>query len=502
METEVTYRELPVGYLVPTKDNPRRLRENSQPFLELRESVSAVGVKVPVHVRNHPKGEGWKEILAGERRWKAACLAGIKTIPALDHGDLPDAEAFEITFIENWCREDLSPIEEGRAAQLLLEKLHGDWEAAAAKLKVSADTLRRRVRIMKLMPEWQAWFEAEKSPIADWTTAHLELISRYDKTQQLAILKDLETSYWVSGATVKTLRGYLDDRMRQLARAPWPLEDRGLVRTASPCTECLKRSGCNPALFVLEDEPSEISQSDRCTDPTCWDKKLKAWIKRRVKELSAEHENLIKISTDNGSRGSHTLGPWQYEKSKQGSKDAVPAVVVQGETDLGELLWVKTPGQGRATGREKEPKKTAAQLAEEAIKRDREDYLYDKFTALINATANQKKTMGEDPIPTPPVAKTLALLHVYGMQVDNHNQEDAVRLLKKAAKLPTSGKKLADAIWPGIANVIAEFMWDVDLTEARAICDLAGLDFADWEEEAKRKFPDLEQLPAKKKGKK
>lgn len=490
-EREVTYRELAVTELVPTKDNPRRLRESSQSFIELRESVKAVGVKVPVHVRNHPEREGKLEILAGERRWKAACLEGLKTIPALDHADLGDEEAFEITFIENWCREDLSPIEEGRAAELLLEKLGGDYEAAAAKLKVSADTLRRRVRIMKLMPEWQAWFEAEESKIADWTTAHLELIARYDETQQLAILKDLEASYWVTGATVKTLRRYLDDRMRSIARAPWPLDDGRIVRTAGACNLCLKRSSCNPALFVLDDEPSEISESDRCTDPQCWDKKLKAWIKRRVKELSAEHENLIKISTSFGSRGSHTLGPYQYYKATERSKGAVPAVVVQGETDLGELLWVKPHGTAAQGNKKEEPKKNARELAEEAIKRDRENYITEKFEALINATANQKKTMGADPLPTPPVAKVIALLHAYGLQAPY--ADDPVKRLKAAVKLPTSGKKFADAIWPGVANCMAEAMRDVELPEIKAVSELAGIDYKALEKEAQAKYPDLEK---------
>ncbi len=112
-------RELPVELIAANPKQPRR-RFDEDALQGLAESLGERGVLQPVLVR--PKPGGTYELVAGERRWRAARLAGIERIPALVRTH-DDAEAIELALIENMAREDLSPIEEARACAALVEEL-------------------------------------------------------------------------------------------------------------------------------------------------------------------------------------------------------------------------------------------------------------------------------------------------------------------------------------------------------------------------------------------
>ncbi len=112
-------RQLPVELIGPNPRQPRR-RFDEQALAGLASSLGARGVLQPVLVR--PKAGGTYELIAGERRWRAAKLAGLDRIPALVR-PRGDAEALELALIENMAREDLNPIEEARACAALVEEL-------------------------------------------------------------------------------------------------------------------------------------------------------------------------------------------------------------------------------------------------------------------------------------------------------------------------------------------------------------------------------------------
>jgi len=112
-------RELPVELISPNPRQPRR-RFDEQALAALAGSLGESGVLQPVLVR--PKAGGTYELIAGERRWRAARMAGLEAIPALVRARA-DAEALELALIENMAREDLSPIEEARACAALVEEL-------------------------------------------------------------------------------------------------------------------------------------------------------------------------------------------------------------------------------------------------------------------------------------------------------------------------------------------------------------------------------------------
>jgi ParB family chromosome partitioning protein len=116
---ESELRELPVELIAPNPKQPRR-RFDQDALGALAGSLAERGVLQPVLVR--PKAGGTYELVAGERRWRAAQIAGLTTIPALVR-QREDAAALELALIENMAREDLSPIEEARACAALVEEL-------------------------------------------------------------------------------------------------------------------------------------------------------------------------------------------------------------------------------------------------------------------------------------------------------------------------------------------------------------------------------------------
>jgi ParB family transcriptional regulator, chromosome partitioning protein len=112
-------RDVPVESITPNPRQPRR-RFEEESLNALAASLGDRGVLQPVLVR--PKPDGTYELIAGERRWRAARIAGLERIPALVR-ERGDAEALEAALIENMAREDLNPVEEARACAALVEEL-------------------------------------------------------------------------------------------------------------------------------------------------------------------------------------------------------------------------------------------------------------------------------------------------------------------------------------------------------------------------------------------
>jgi len=112
-------REIAVGEISPNPHQPRK-QFDDEALAGLASSLAANGVIQPVLVR--PKADGTYELVAGERRWRAAQLAGLERVPALVR-DHTDAASIELALVENMAREDLNPVEEARAVAALVEEL-------------------------------------------------------------------------------------------------------------------------------------------------------------------------------------------------------------------------------------------------------------------------------------------------------------------------------------------------------------------------------------------
>ena len=140
-EADRELRELPVELIVPNPQQPRT-RFDEQSLQALADSLSQRGLLQPVLVR--PLHGGRYELLAGERRWRAARLAGMQSIPAIVRAN-EDASRLEAALIENMAREDLNPVEEARACAALVEEL------GLTRAQVGARVGRGRVAVSNLL---------------------------------------------------------------------------------------------------------------------------------------------------------------------------------------------------------------------------------------------------------------------------------------------------------------------------------------------------------------
>jgi len=138
-------RELPVALIAPNPNQPRR-KIDGESLQALADSLDAQGVLQPVLVR--PRHGGY-ELIAGERRWRAAQLAGIERIPALVR-PTDDAQTLELALIENMAREDLNPVEEARACAALAEELGLTREEIGRRVGRSRVAISNLVRLLDL----------------------------------------------------------------------------------------------------------------------------------------------------------------------------------------------------------------------------------------------------------------------------------------------------------------------------------------------------------------
>ncbi len=134
-----------INEVEPNKNQPRRTFDEDA-LLELAESIKQHGVIQPLIVKKRDK---YYEIIAGERRWRAAKMAGLKEIPIVIK-DLSDQEIMEVALIENIQREDLNPIEEAQAYQRLIKEYNYKQDELAERVSKSRVAVTNSMRLLKL----------------------------------------------------------------------------------------------------------------------------------------------------------------------------------------------------------------------------------------------------------------------------------------------------------------------------------------------------------------
>ena len=162
----------------PNRDQPRK-NFDEDALLELAESIKQFGLLQPILVQER---DGYYEIIAGERRWRAAKIAGLKEVPVIIK-NLTDQEIVEISLIENIQREDLNPIEEAQAYKRLLNEFHLKQDEVAERVSKSRTAVTNSMRLLKLCDEVQHMVVNEMI-----TTGHARaLLSIEDPEEQYMI---------------------------------------------------------------------------------------------------------------------------------------------------------------------------------------------------------------------------------------------------------------------------------------------------------------------------
>ncbi len=153
-EKHAELKSLPIDLIEPGRYQPRRQMQK-EALEELAHSIRSQGIIQPIVVRHH---ENHYEIIAGERRWRAAQMAGLEEIPVIIR-DIPDEAAIAMSLIENIQRQDLNAIEEAVALQRLIDEFQMTHQEVADAVGKSRASVTNTLRLLKLNPDVRSLVE-------------------------------------------------------------------------------------------------------------------------------------------------------------------------------------------------------------------------------------------------------------------------------------------------------------------------------------------------------
>lgn len=224
-------RELPVDLIAPNPNQPRRSID-SEALTALAASLGEQGVLQPVLVR--PK-DGRYELIAGERRWRAAQAAGLECIPAIVR-PAGDAETLELALVENMAREDLNPVEEARACAALLEELGLTQEQIGQRVGRSRVAISNLLRLLELPDE--ALRLLEQGTLSEGHGRAL-LMAR-DQTARLRLARSAAREGWSVRVTERKARASnegADAGEREAPGAAWHPDQEAVARSITDTLE-------------------------------------------------------------------------------------------------------------------------------------------------------------------------------------------------------------------------------------------------------------------------
>src|SRR5713226_393658 len=329
--------DIPLERIRESTTNPRHVFDETK-LREFADNIRLHGVLQAILVRPAPDGEdGAYELVAGARRFRASKLAAKSTIPATVR-DLSDSECREIQLIENLQRAEIHELDEGIGYRSLMD-LKPDFytvEMVAAQVGKSPSYVKGRVSLTELIPAAQTAFYEGKL-----TVTHALEIARLQPNDQERAMMECFPGHRSTGSilkdrkaealTVRQLREWIEREIHlDLKNAPFDTEDANLLPAAGTCSACSKRTGNNPLLFP------EIKNRSLCTDPSCHQAKIQAFVQLRVSPLVREGQKPVQISESPSwqvlSRAPNTLYEGQYRRAEREGEcpHTQVAVVVDG----------------------------------------------------------------------------------------------------------------------------------------------------------------------------
>jgi ParB family chromosome partitioning protein len=218
-------RELPVGLIKP---NPKQPRTSFDPeaLAGLAASIESSGVVQPLLVR--PLHDGSYELIAGERRWRAARQAGLEKVPAIVR-DSEQAERLQVALIENMVREDLNPVEEARACAALVEDLGLSKEELARRVGRSRPAVSNLIRLLDLPDE--ALELLESGELSGGHGRALLAVPGNDERRRLA--RDAARGGWSVRETENRVKLASQPKQRREARGVVSAEEAAAMRDAA-----------------------------------------------------------------------------------------------------------------------------------------------------------------------------------------------------------------------------------------------------------------------------
>jgi len=296
MQDSSAFQFLAIDQIHESTTNPRKTFDEAK-LWELAESIKHNGMIQPITVR--PNNQGF-EIVAGARRFRAAQLAELFSVPARIV-EIDDARALEWQLVENSQRVDVHPYEEAQGFQRLLDIPGYDVAALVEKSGKSASHVYARLSLLQLIPTVAEAFTQERI-----TASHANLIARLPQESQAEAFEQCWRKDWQDKEPhllpAKHVAAWIQANLYlSLADAPFDPEDPTLNPTAGACVTCPRRSGHNTSLFC-------DVQGDQCLDSTCYHGKVEAFLDREI----AAHPGLVQI--ENGWRNPKEQRPGAVQR--------------------------------------------------------------------------------------------------------------------------------------------------------------------------------------------
>jgi ParB family transcriptional regulator, chromosome partitioning protein len=297
MQNSSAFQYLAIDTIHESTTNPRRSFDETK-LQELAESIRHHGLIQPITVR--PNSDGF-ELIAGARRYRAARLAELFSIPARIV-EIDDAQALEWQLVENSQRVDVHPYEEAQGFQRLLDLPGYDVATLVDKSGKSASHIYARLSLLQLIPEVAQAFTQERI-----TASHANLIARLPQESQADAFEQCWRKDWQDSEAhllpAKHVSTWIQNNLYlSLADAPFDRENPALNPAAGACVTCPRRSGYNTSLF------SDITDGDQCLDGNCYQTKLTTHIDREI----ATRPELIQI--ENGWRNPREQRPGAVQR--------------------------------------------------------------------------------------------------------------------------------------------------------------------------------------------
>jgi len=324
--------ELKVSALEPSATNPRK-RFDQEKLAELAASIAERGVLSPLLVR--ASGGGKFEIVAGERRWRAAQKAGLAVVPCMVR-EMTDGEVLEAQLIENLQRHDLEPMEEARGFQSMMDLRGPDGEPVytaeriAARIGKTPRVVYQRLKLLELPKVGQSAVELGRLEVSS-----AQLIARIptERLRERALKEVLEPKGYDRPLTARETKALIEQRyMRTLQGAPFDPEDASLHPEGLVCSKCPHRAGNCPEV--------EGVRADTCLNTMCFSKKA---------ELAHE-----RWKARHAADGKRALAPAENEKHMEGDRLVAWAsnLVALDEPPAEHLLNASSQGRTLPTWRE------------------------------------------------------------------------------------------------------------------------------------------------------
>jgi ParB/RepB/Spo0J family partition protein len=511
--TDAQISQIPVADIDPSPHNPRRITDKHPSLPSLAQSLKEHGQIQPIVVRPviHPKtSEISYEILAGERRWRAARIAGLTTLQAIVR-EVDEQTAWTITVVENLQREDIHWLEEARGVSAMVEK---GWsiETIASQLGKSVGWVHMRSKLAEISPAWLQAVEDDDHFAHRWPIAMIERIARLPVQFQEDLLKVKSWGLREADSVAELDRVLDAEYLHQLSAAEWDIDDAKLLPSAGACSACPKRSSCQQNLF------EEQKGGDRCLDGVCWDKKAQLAAKARVGNALQQHPDLVVLKS--GSTEDKELKAFGIKKpkdvdyewrsglapAKQGEKGAKPVVVIEGSS-ASKVKWMKPAGgSSAARGRDraaKDPTPTPPKERLEQFLKRRTNHHVGQVLAKLGAPAdasspnhwqNKVKIKACAPdVKRPDLLTLCAIATELGLRNEyvghqHHSWKGASELIAGGAA------SIEDAFWERlrydiISKLIADRVFDGDDNGALFIAEVCGLDWKAIVAEAQDKNP-------------